>query len=404
MRSVRMLAIALLCVFLLDSPRPSAPPRPPQPPGPTPASCDDVRADLTAVTWNIGLGPGMVPLSTPRAAGAAAALASTDFDVLCLQEVWTAPDQRAVLDALGLPPRNVLVFDTTDLQEDGIARCDAGRMASLVECAERECDDVPDEEQSLCALRACEPQLLRIYLTDRQCLDCLTSGVGSTVRSIAERCEAGGMSRIYGGRNGVILASRWRLYDKDVMLLPASSANRVALFARVEVPGRGPVEIACSHISSPQRISPDRSGFDDWQDEQIAQVRLIAERMRERATDGAPQVFLGDMNAGPDLGPGIEAASSRVWDEIVRLGFGRPAADPVPPFCSVCPEDTLRGGWPGKLIDHALTFDPPGGETLVPRCVDRLFTEPRTLVGHRGEPVVSSLSDHYGVRFKFDLR
>src|SRR5688572_23808934 len=399
------LALAFVCLFLLDAPLPRPPPPlPPLPEGPAVAACDGVAADLTAVTWNTGLGPGMVSHSTPRAPHVAEAIAASDFDVLCLQEVWTAPDQARILGSLGLSPRRVLTFDTTDLQQDAAARCDRGGLTSLAACAQRECGDVPVEEQTLCALRSCERQLLGIYLSDRECLDCLTAGVGKSVREIVRTCENEGMSRVYDGRNGIILASRWRLYDKDVMVLPATGANRVALFARVDVPGRGPVELACTHISSPQRISPRRSGFDDWQDEQSAQVRLIAERLRERASDGVPQLFLGDINAGPALGDDIFASSSRVWDEVVRLGFTSPAADLVPPFCSVCRENSLRGGAPGKLIDHALVFDPPGGATLAPRCIDRPFDAPVTVTGPGGERIRTHLSDHYGVRVRFDLR
>ncbi|HTK04102.1 MAG TPA: endonuclease/exonuclease/phosphatase family protein, partial [Candidatus Eisenbacteria bacterium] len=124
MRRVFPLLLALTCALFLDSPAPrrSAPPPPPLPLGPATAQCDGVAADLTAVTWNTGLGPGMVSYSTPRAPHVAAAIAETEFDVLCLQEVWTADDQASVLASLGLPPRNTLVFDTTDLQQDAAAR------------------------------------------------------------------------------------------------------------------------------------------------------------------------------------------------------------------------------------------------------------------------------------------
>lgn len=402
MRRLPFFALVAACMFLRDSPLPPPLPPPPLPTGPASADCEGVDADLTVVTFNAGLGPGMVRLSSPRVPAVAQAVAGTDADVLCLQEVWTEPDERRIVAALGLPRANVLTFDTEGLGEEEPARCGTGRLDALAECARNACASVPAEEQTLCALRSCENDLLYLYLRDRRCLDCLASGVGRAVDDIVAACEGAGMSHVYGGRNGVILASRWPLKDKDVMLLPASNANRVALFARVDVPGRGPVQLACTHISSPQRISPSH-GFDDWESEQAAQLRLITERLRARAGDG-PAIFAGDMNFGPRLTDEIEAASGNVWNVAVELGYASVSATIEPPFCTVCPDNTLRGRYAGRHIDHVLEIDPPGGATVVPRCADRLFMEPRVVTGHDGEPVSTHLSDHYGVRVKIDLR
>jgi endonuclease/exonuclease/phosphatase family metal-dependent hydrolase len=402
MRRFIIIALSVCCLFLSDSPVPKS--RPALPPsGPVAGDCRGMAADVAAVTYNAGLAPGMVPFAAPRTRPLAEAVGRATFDILCLQEVWTADGQRAVIDSLRLPPEQVLAFDTTDLAESGDARCDEGELSPLIACAGRECGADATEDQTLCALHHCQRELLLLYLRDPRCLQCLTSHVGEDVRGIGRSCVGASASHVYGGRNGVILASRWRLYDKEVMLLPASDANRAALFARVEVPGRGPMQVACTHLSAPQRVSPSYPGFDDWEDEQIAQTRLIAARLRGRAA-GAPSLFLGDMNFGPGLSEAVQGNSPRAWDEAVRLGFISPAAAADPPFCSICPEDTLRGGYAGHLIDHALALDPPGGATIVPRCADRLFTAPATVTGYRGEPVRTHLSDHYGVRVMFDIR
>ncbi len=403
MRRLAVIALAVFCLFLSDSSNPKSLPAYVPPSAPIPADCRDIAADLTVVTYNAGLAPGMVALASPRTPAVARAAASAGADVLCLQEVWTDEERRAVLDALALPPEHVLTADTADLAESGDARCDAGRLEPLIACARRECAAVPAEEQTLCALDHCQRDLLWLYLRDPKCLQCLASHVGEEALRIGQECVDASASHVYGGRNGVILVSRWRLFDKEVMLLPASDANRVGLFVRVEVPGRGAVQVACTHLSAPQRVSPSYPGFNDWEDEQIAQTRLIAARLRERAA-GGPALFLGDMNFGPRLSGAIEENSSRAWDEAVRLGFESPAAAADPPFCSICPEDTLRGGYAGHLIDHALLLAQSRSPALVPRCADRLFTAPETVTGHGGEPVRTNLSDHYAVRVRFDLR
>lgn len=401
-RRLLFAAALVLCAALLDSPVPKAPPLMPPPPDvPPAASCADAVGNVTALTYNAGLGPGMVSLSSPRAPHVAVNVAAADADVVCLQEVWLEKDEREIIDALGLPPHHVLTRDTTGMRENPDDRCPDGGLSDLVACAERACASTPVEEQTLCALRNCETDLLPIYLTDRPCLDCLASGVGMPVREIARRCESGSMSHVYGGRNGVILASRWPLRDVESIVLPASAANRVVLFARVDVPDSGPIEVACTHLSSSQRIDPDQPGLETWDEEKAEQLRLASERLAARAADGSPQLFLGDMNFGPAVGSDIRDVSQEVWNDAVRYGFVSVGVVAAQPQCTVCPGNTLRGNYPGHLIDHALVRNAAAGPRLTATCAERTFVEPREIAGHDGTPVTTNLSDHYGVLFRF---
>jgi len=399
MRKIALALLSLSCVTCVRTITVRPPPY-----GLMPATCEAAPSDIDAVTFNAGLGPGIVGHSSPRAPHVIDAVAATNFDVMCLQEVWTDGDRDAIIARLGLPPENVAFVRTTGIGETGEDRCSGSDIDSLEACTAKKCADVPEEEVTGCALSNCRSALTGIFLGNRECLNCLAAMSGHSSATIRRVCTTRGASRIYGGRNGVILASRWPLHDKEAMVLPASNANRVALFARVDVPGKGSVELACTHLSSDQEVSPYHSGYDSWDEEKDAQLIMISRRLNERAA-GRPQLFVGDHNFGGSSDPSIEDEAGWVWYHAHELGFNDPAAYAVPRLCSICSGNAYVGRRPrSKLIDHALLRDPPGGDELTPVCAERMFDRPVTVTGYRGEALTTNLSDHYGIRVKFRFR
>ncbi|HTK04101.1 MAG TPA: endonuclease/exonuclease/phosphatase family protein [Candidatus Eisenbacteria bacterium] len=367
-------------------------------------ACETGSARLAVVTYNTGLGPGMVALSTPRAPHVAEAVASTDFDVLCLQEVWTAPDRDAIVTRLGFPVDQVLTADTfgrNDVPED---RCAQGDLDGIAACMNAECADAPDEDASLCALDKCQQPLVALYFAKPHCLHCVAASAGKSANDVENACLSHPVTRIQGGGNGIILASRWPLLDPETMPLPAGGANRVALFARVRVPGAGEVEIACTHLSANQDVPPPHSGYDDWGLERDAQFRMISDRLAARA-GGRPQLFVGDMNFGVANGSYVRDNDRESWDQAVSLGFSSPAAEAQPPLCSSCGDNNLHGDSDhGSLIDHALLRDPSSCPALAPAGASRLYDAKETIAGHDGRAVETDLSDHYGIRVVFTAR
>lgn len=401
MRKTVLLALVLFSLLCTMCVKTITVPRPPY--APPAATCENAPSDVNVVTYNAGLGPGIVRYSSARAPHVVEAVASTQFDVLCLQEVWTDTDRDAVVRRLGLPATNVAYAKTAGLGESGGDRCSAGKLEKLAACAREKCKGTPDEDMTMCALAECRSALTWIFIEDRDCLNCLAAMAGHGIDNISRQCVDRGLSRIYGGRNGVILASRWALKDPEARLLNASNANRVALFARVDVPGKGEVEIACTHLSATQDIAPYHSGYDDWDVERAAQLEMIAARLGERAR-GRPQLLVGDMNFGGTDGT-LEEESGWVWHLSHELGFSDPVAHTRPRLCSMCPGNTfVSDARTGRLIDHVLLRDPAGGLTVTPTCSERLFDRPVTVNGYDGKPLATSMSDHFGIRAKFVLQ
>lgn len=367
-------------------------------------SCEGTKADLTAVTYNVGLGPGMVPLSTPRTAPAAAAIAALPADVLCLQEVWLPEGKRAIADALALPDGQAFWADTAGLAETGEDRCASGDLDALASCAEPACGGLPAEMQTICAQDECGDALRATYLRNAGCVRCLAASAGKSIADIRTACESPyGASRIHGGNNGVMLASRLPLMDKEVVFLPSSNSNRVALFARVLVPDRGAVEVACVHISAGAPIPPSHSGLATWDEEKRAQFAVVIDRLLARAGD-RPALLMGDLNVGPEA-TGVEPTHEDIWNEVVARGFTVPPLDLERPYCTSCPTNTLHEPSDAPhLIDHVLLRDPPGGLALTASCADPVFDEAVEILGYGGETVTTHLSDHFGARVLLRVR
>jgi hypothetical protein len=380
-----------------------------------PQACDAAGPYLETLTWNVGLAPGVVPLATPRIVPVAQEVARfRDVGLVCLQEVWTDEARDAVLAALALPEERVYYVDTSGQGDDlsGVNVCRPGQVDDLAACARSACAGWPDEEHARCALDACGDEIVSLYLRGGEnCLGCLVSSVGESIDGTVRACTAPapGVTHSYGGRNGVMLVSRWPLVRRESILLPSSIANRAALFASVELEGRETLEVACAHLSTWNRLPPSHRGpdgrkmFDDWDEEMIAQVDIIARKLAERAK-GRPQLFLGDMNAAPGITKAMAEDMPKVWSRLVRHGFESPAVRAETPFCSVCRGNTLRDpSARDKLIDHVLVRDPVGGSRLMPVCTRSLVDggHLRYFPGYDGRMVEEHLSDHYAVSVTF---
>jgi hypothetical protein len=372
---------------------------------------------LETVTVNWGLAPGVVRHASPRIPAVADEIRTLRLGrmgIACFQEVWTDEARDAVVEALALPPENVYVFDTRGENErTGIDVCAPGELDDVEACVRSHCTGLPDEEQTICALDHCKTDLgLMYYAGAKECFNCVAASVGLPVDGIVARCvqpdvhsTVQGASRAFGGRNGVVLASRWPLKRREAIRLRSSYSNRVALLATIEVPGFGPIEVACTHVSTWNELPPNHPEFSDWDDEMKAQIEDVSERLAERAGGVRPQLFLGDMNAGPRIAPDVSEAMGKVWSRIVSLGFFSPAAHVTEPFCSTCEGNSLRAADARSyLIDHVLLRDPKGGPELVPVCAHPFLDQSRVYEGYGGQLVDGHLSDHYGINVDFRLQ
>jgi len=180
MRRSHALWCAAFAALLFDDVGPMPAPLPP--PLPPPALPAVAPVSFTAVTFNAGLAPGMVPLANERAPAVAAAVAALPDDVLCLQELWRPEHERLVLAALGLPDAHVFRFDSAGLGVNPAERCEAGALDGLVACTERDCGAAEPEDQARCVAANCRSEMRSLYFRQRDCLDCSVSGAGKPLK------------------------------------------------------------------------------------------------------------------------------------------------------------------------------------------------------------------------------
>jgi endonuclease/exonuclease/phosphatase family metal-dependent hydrolase len=357
------------------------------------------RAALSALTYNAGLGPGMVRYSAERTPEVKAAVAGEPFDLLCLQEIWLQKDSDAFAAMFESAGFHVLRADTRGLNETGKETCEPGDLDGVIACAERECAGWTDAELSFCARNRCKDELEDLLFANIDCAVCAVATVGKPLAEVERVCTTTGASRIHDGGNGVLLVSRFPLENAEVLHLPASFANRVALMARVRLP-TGPVEAACTHISATQPLPPLQSEWDWWTEEKEVQIGMVCDRLKERG-GCAPQLFMGDMNTSIANGE-LVASTPSAYAVAEEKGFDSPAATWSPPVCSSCADNTFHDPeGTSRLIDHvmvrtgkATAFD----AVAVERTIDWTVT-----ITDMGRTVETSLSDHYGIRVAFDV-
>lgn len=351
-----------------------------------------------ATTFNTGLGPGLdVPYATPRIPYVAQAIAAAPWDVLCLDETWTDPDHDALVAALGVPEEQIVTTDTRGRNEDPADRCAAGELDDGLACMRANCGGIPDEDVTMCAAQKCQGEGFALYIQHPHCFNCVLASAGRNADQIKETCEGPGDSRMFGGRNGVMLVSRHPLRNVESIQLPSSTANRVGLFATVDVAG-GSIEVACTHLTGVVNfINPPDTRFASWEDEMKAQLKLLSDKLAARA-NGGQQLLLGDLNNGPKYTGDMQSDTPTVWSYIESLGFESPAAETDPSICSRCQGNLAGPTGDRYLIDHVLTR---GAARLKPECAAQAFDQPVTLTDLAGKTQTTSLSDHYGITVRF---
>ncbi len=365
-----------------------------------PSTCDGRNADLSIVTYNTGFAPNINRLARERVLPVTAEIVreAIDDDIVAFQEVWIEEDKLVLIAALRETHPYLYAIDTRGKNEIPGDRCDAEAMTDIVACVESNC---PMDALFACASVVCREELKELFLYDRPCFRCLVSSIGQgSLDGIKSRCIHGaGGTKVYGGSNGVLVFSKHPLESPMAVNLPASGANRVAILARLSLPGKQPIEFAFTHLSSNENVPPpERSIFSTWEDERGEQLDIIDQELRKRAKDGAIQMIVGDLNFGGSRPPFIEAYGEHNWREALEMGFWSPAALADRPLCSFCAGNTISHWTKSVLVDGVLLRSRSDYD-IEAVCVEREFTRRVQIAGLR-----ENLSDHVGIRTMFDLR
>lgn len=363
------------------------------------SSCEDIAADATFVTYNATIAPGIARQATPRIPYVAEAIGEAEYDVMCVQEAYSEHARLAISDASGLDAAQVFTADTKGVGETGTDRCDADDVSGIRECVEKKCAGEHSEETTKCAISKCKSSLIGLFLFNGSCLNCLAASAGKSIEGIVDTCVMGtGASRLYEGRNGMMLLSKHPMRDRTTVNLPSSGVNRVALLATVDLPSGKSVRVACTQLSTSMSTGPTHPEFDSWAEEQAAQASLVLAEMAKVPAD-LSRVVMGDL--GFSIGsPAVVMIEQDTWRPFEAAGYWSPAMHVEPPMCTGCRGNTV-GAYKeyAFLVDHVM-FRVADAERFGPVCADTVFADKIRIQGYFGKEIPSHRSAHYGLRVR----
>ncbi len=92
--------------------------------------CVSAKDSLKVVTYNLGLAHTFVPLAEERLPELGKALANSDADILCLQEVWEKKDRKKIAKAVEKTFPNVYFEKIKNIKSERIPSC---KISELLE-------------------------------------------------------------------------------------------------------------------------------------------------------------------------------------------------------------------------------------------------------------------------------
>ena len=341
--------------------------------------------DISMVTYNAGLATGFVPAADSRTPMVADALATLDADIVCLQEVWTVDQVKAVQDATADAYPHSYWPDTAQEVMTEPA-CPDGQADDIVACMEDDCGGLCPDDLVDCLFERCIIPFINLEPT---CARCTMAHVGTAEpQEVLETCTTGGIEYTYGGSFGTAILSTVPLIGTETRPFDSTTSQRSMLHATAETK-KGDIDLWCTHLTAGLGAIPYPRDEGSWEEEQAVQALQLADWLKDAPR---PVALLGDLNNGI-AGPNIDSEFEANYQALIDAGLSDPYQD-LDGRCTFCPENHLNGidsDETGRLIDHIL-IDGFQGEATV----DRLFDE--TLVVDRcGNDLEGNLSDHFGV-------
>ena len=388
---------------------------------------------LAIDTFNVALAGFFIPFEAERRPFIVDAIANSNADILCLQEVWDQSDKVAIRDAASEAyPHSAFFEDDLDtpIEDDTNQEGEvpplpetppcAGEPATSqlnagVDCLEANCS-TPDGRTTseACAEEKCLGEVLLLITAPppQRCYACLVTQLPTELLTdIRSRCPTVvNQDLAFQGQNGVMILSRHPLKNAKELVVPGTWNRRTILSATAELPDGAELDIYCNHLTSIFVSSavvntfPYTGQYGDattnpsaWQAEQELQAEKLINYVND--TSGSrPAVILGDLNTGRAYPTQEIVAEGAETLELLEAAF-TPAytadylAAPLCTFCSTNPVNNPDSD-PEETsvwIDHIQLHNLASDSVL---STARIFDEDVVPVGDEMVP----LSDHFGMR------
>jgi len=401
--------------------------------------------DVVIDTFNVALAGSFIPFEEERRQPIADAIAASESDILCLQEVWIQADKEMIRDAAAEAYPHSAFFeddldtpidDPTDQQGevppapttvpcpdidvgDGVTVAEL--MNDAVDCVRDNCSTIPDSDEgrttsSSCASSSCVPVVAPLLFGNdpqhQRCYACVIPQLPtSTFAEMRSSCATVvNQDLAFGGQNGVMILSRHPLKNAEEWVMPGTWNRRTILNATVELPNGAELDAYCNHLTPIFSVAEfeinvfpytgqyglGMAGPEGWQAEQELQAQKLIDYVTE--TSGTrPAVILGDLNAGHGFpGDNIVAEGEPTLD-LLESAFAPAYTADYTPLCTFCSTNpvTNPGGDPAAVpsvwIDHILLHNLASDSVV---STERIYDEDVVPVDGQMMP----LSDHFGMR------
>ena len=397
--------------------------------------CSDSGSSQPSVaveTYNLALAGSFIAYEQERREALPDAIANSDADILCLQEVWAQADKETIRDAAKARFPNVIIFEddlSTELDDPEdqngelpppptTVPCPEGEaedaMNAAIDCVAQACntqspgDDNGQTTSIDCAIGECIGQVASLLATPRCYARLATQLPTSTFANIRESCPTVVEQDLaFDGQNGIMILSRYPLKNELNWVIPGTWNRRVIVSATAELPGDKELDVYCNHLTPifdsvaypyTGQYGNGETGAAAWEEELLLQAQKLIDHVE--ATSGeAPAVVLGDLNAGRDYPEQDIVQDGEAALNLLETAFTPAYAADYVPQCTFCITNPVRE--PGaddvsSWIDHIHLHNLPA--TSVVRT-ERTFDEDVLPV----DDMMVPLSDHFGMRSVISL-
>jgi endonuclease/exonuclease/phosphatase family metal-dependent hydrolase len=359
---------------------------------------------LRMATFNAGLAVGVLDYASERTPFVIQALAAEPLDLLCVQEFWLDSQWEKLVTSVGdrLPSR----MRPAAVASSNTSACTPSEIAPAAACVMKACGSVADSDVPACAMRECGRFATALSTS---CIGCLSRDPLRKASEILAECAPKGSklaatagrkgerttdseAYYYGGSTGIGLLSASKILETEVLPLRSTQNARAVIYARIETPVTGELNVFCTHLT-PYLRHTAYPGKGSWEQEQSEQVDALLSFIDRKAGPHAPVVLLGDLNTGPRLPRSVQPRLPEHYQRFIDRGFLNAFVASRGAECTFCYSNPVGGasGSDGILIDHVLTRN-----LDVAAQTRRFMDEPLELrVG--GKRVQSAYSDHYGL-------
>lgn len=391
--------------------------------------------EVKVETFNVALAGAFIPYEAERREYIAEAIAGSDADVLCLQEVWTQEDKELIRDtAIDAYPYAAFFRDDLDTAIDdpedqqgeipptpttvpcpeldvGNGVTIADQMNAAVDCVQENCSTIPGSEDGQttsaeCASSFCVGAVAALLFGDpdqQRCYACVVTQLPtSTFAEIRDSCaNVVNQDLAFGGQNGLMILSAHPLQNADEWVLPGTWNRRTILSATVELPNGTGLDAYCNHLTpifdeSPINTFPYTGHYGEgmtdaggWQAEQELQAQKLIDYV-ERTSQSRPAVIMGDLNSGFAYPEEDIVAEGEETLSLLESVFLAAYAEDFTPECTFCSTNPVADSDSSVWIDHILLYNLTA-ENVVSTA--RVFDQAVVPVGDMTVP----LSDHYGL-------